>query len=149
MHQASSTIFLQAVIVAGINARGHALVGNPVLASIASYHIARMYAAGKRATILDGGFAVVTAAGRAVATDTVGRAAGNAAGIVTPAAEVLAATAENLGLAALALGHRGAAGTIAFRINNGTAVGTAQRCTVSTQWLVLRMMPLGRNDQYS
>lgn len=84
-----------------------------------------MHAAGEGATILDGSLAVITAAGRAVATDTVTRAAGNVAGVVTTAAKVLAAPAENLGLAALALGNRRAAGTVACCGNEGSAVGTA------------------------
>ena len=70
-----------------------------------------MHAAGERTVGLDGGDAVVTAAGRAAATDTVVRAAGIAAVAITTAAEVLAASLEDLGLAAVAFGHRGAAGT--------------------------------------
>jgi len=85
-----------------------------------------MHAAGERAAGLDGGDAVVTAAGRAVTTDTVVRAAGVAAIAITTATEVLAALREDLGLAAVALGHRGAAVIAASCINYGTAVGIAQ-----------------------
>ena len=66
-----------------------------------------MHAAGERTVGLDGGDAVVTAAGRAAATDTVVRAAGIAAIAITTATEVLAAWREDLGLAAVALSHRG------------------------------------------
>ena len=66
-----------------------------------------MHAAGERAVGLDGGVAVLTAAGRAVTTDTVVRAAGIAAIAITTAAEVLAASLEDLGLASVAFGHRG------------------------------------------
>ena len=90
-----------------------------------------MHAAGERTVGLDGGDAVVTAAGRAAATDTVVRAAGIAAVAITTAAEVLAASLEDLGLAAVAFGHRGAAGTVAVCCNYGTAVGIAQRWTVA------------------
>ena len=90
-----------------------------------------MHAAGERAVGLDGGVAVLTAAGRAVTTDTVVRAAGIAAIAITTAAEVLAESLENLGLAAVAFGHRGAAGTAAVCCNYGTAVGIAQRWTVA------------------
>lgn len=124
-------------------------MGNRVLASVASCYVAGVHAAGPRAPFKeDGGCAVVTAAGRAVAADTVDRAAGNAAGVVTGAAEFLAAIAENLGLAVLASFHRGAAGTVALCSNDGTAVLIAQRWTVAAQWLVPRM-PLGRHEQHS
>lgn len=108
-----------------------------------------MHAAGPRAVVLDGGAAVVTAAGRAVAADAVARAAGgNGAGVVATAAEALAAPPEDLGLAALALAHRGAAVDGARCGNDGTAVGVAKRRTVAAQWLLTRM-PLGRHDQHS
>ena len=85
-----------------------------------------MRVAGDYAVGLDGGVAVVTAAGCAVTTDTVIGAAGIAACAITIAAEVLAAPLEDLGLAAVAFGHRGAAGAVAVCFNNGTTVGTAQ-----------------------
>ena len=85
-----------------------------------------MHAAGERAVGLDGGVAVLTAAGRAVTTDTVVRAAGVAAIAITAATEVLAAWREDLGLAAVALSHRGAAVIAAAWFNYGTAVRIAQ-----------------------
>ena len=122
----SSTIFLHAMIVAGADARGIALLANPIFASFASCEIRRMHAAGERAPLLEGGVAVVTAAGRAVTTDAVARAAGIAACAITTATEILAASLEDLGLASVEFGHRGAAGAVAVCFNNGTTVGTAQ-----------------------
>ena len=90
-----------------------------------------MHAAGERTVGLDGGDAVVTAAGRAVTTDTVVRAVGITACAITTATDLLAASLEDLGLAAVAFGHRGAAGTAAVCCNYGTAVGIAQRWTVA------------------
>jgi hypothetical protein len=119
------------VIVAGADARGIALLANPVFASFASREIRRMHAAGERAPVLEGGVAAVTAAGRAVAADAVARAAGIAACAMTTAAELLAASLEDLGLAAVAFGHRGAAGTVAGCSNDGTAIGIAQRWAVA------------------
>jgi hypothetical protein len=97
MHKASSTVFLHAVIVAGGDARGIAVSGSPVPAIIASHHIARVHAAGKRAAALDIGAALVSAAGRVVPADAVARAtSGDGAGVVASAEEALAATPEDL-----------------------------------------------------
>ena len=85
-----------------------------------------MHAAGERAVGLDGGVAVLTAAGRAVTTDTVARAAGIAACAITAAAEVLAAGLANLGLALLAR-ELVVAFVAAVCHNHGSAVGIAQR----------------------
>ena len=141
-HKTSSTIFLHAVIIAVREARWHALLGDPELASPTI-----SVAAGGYATILDGGVAVVTVAGWAVAIHTIVRAAGIAACAITAAAEVLAAGLANLGLALLAR-ELVVAFVAAVCHNHGSAVGIAQRWTVAAQWLVPRM-PQGRHDQHS
>jgi hypothetical protein len=118
MHMASSTIFLHTVIFAGVDARGQAVLANPVFASLASK------VAGVRANILDTGVAVVTAAGHAVAVNTIVRAAGNAACASTAAADVPAAGLEDLGFALLP--GECAAVTAAVCRSNGSAAGVAQ-----------------------
>jgi len=73
---------------------------------------------------LDGGVAVVTAAGQAVATHTVVRAAGSVACASTTAADILAAGLENLGFALLP--RECAAVTAAVCNSDGSAACIAQ-----------------------
>ena len=74
---------------------------------------------------MDGGVAVVTAAGLAVAAHTVARAAGNVACASTTAADILAAGLENLGFALLP--RECAAVTAAVCSSDGSAACIAQR----------------------
>ena len=126
MRKESSTIFLDAVIVAVADARGQALLFNPPCAKPAI-----SVAAGGRATIFDASVAVVTAAGCAVAVHTAVRAAGiDACAIASTAAEVLAAGLADLGFALVASELEVAFISARFR-NHGSAVSIAQRSTVA------------------
>ena len=125
MRKESSTIFLDAVIVAVTDARGQALLFNPPCAKPAI-----SVAAGGHATIFKAGGAVVTAAGCAVAVHTAVRAAGIDACAIATAAEVLAAGLADLGFALVA-GELEAAFISAPFGNHGSAVSIAQRSTVA------------------